>query len=143
RWLGPVAGIVAAAAFATTPIVAALAHAEISDTLLTLLLILAADAWQRALAGGRLGWLLLSGVWVGLAFQTKMVQAWGVLPALALVYLFAAPGAVRRRLGQVALAGIVTLAVSMSWIIMVLLTPVSARPYVDGSMDNSPLAMVF
>jgi len=143
RWLGPAAGLFAAAAFATTPIVAALAHAEISDTLLTLLLILAADACLRAVAGGRLGWLLLAGVWVGLAFQTKMVEAWGVLPALALVYLLAAPGRMRRRLGHVLLAGFVTFAVSMSWIVMVLLTPPSARPYVDGSLDNSPLAMVF
>jgi 4-amino-4-deoxy-L-arabinose transferase-like glycosyltransferase len=143
RWVGPAAGLFAAAAFATTPIVAALAHAEISDTLLTLLLILAADACLRAVAGARLGWLLLAGVWVGLAFQTKMVQAWGVLPALALVYLIAAPARMRRRLGHVALAGVVALAVSMSWIVMVLLTPASARPYVDGSLDNSPLAMVF
>jgi 4-amino-4-deoxy-L-arabinose transferase-like glycosyltransferase len=143
RWLGPAAGLFAAAAFATTPIVAALAHAQISDTLLTLLLILAADACQRAVAGGRLAWLLLAGVWVGLAFQTKMVQAWGVLPALALVYLIAAPGRLRRRLAHIILAGVVTLAVSMSWIVMVLLTPASARPYVDGSLDNSPLAMVF
>jgi 4-amino-4-deoxy-L-arabinose transferase-like glycosyltransferase len=143
RWLGWGAGLFAAAAFATTPIVAALAHAEISDTLLTLFLILAAAAWQRAIAEGRLGWLLLAGVWVGLAFQTKMVQAWAVLPALALVYLIAAPGRLRRRLGHVTLAGVVTVAVSMWWIVMVLLTPASARPYVDGSQDNSPLAMVF
>jgi 4-amino-4-deoxy-L-arabinose transferase-like glycosyltransferase len=143
RWLGWGAGLFAAAAFATTPIVAALAHAEISDTLLTLLLILAAAACQRATAGGRLGWLLLAGVWVGLAFQTKMVQAWGVLPALALVYLIAAPGRLRRRLGHVTLAGVVTVAVSIWWIVMVLLTPASARPYVDGSQDSSPLAMVF
>jgi len=51
--------------FATTPIVAALAHVKISDTLLTLLLILAADACLRAVAGGRLGWLLVAGVWMG------------------------------------------------------------------------------
>lgn len=143
RWLGPGAGLLAAATFATTPIVAALAHAGISDTLLTLLLVLAADAWQRAVAGGRLGWLLLAGVWVGLAFHTKMVQAWGVLPALAVGYLVAAPGPLRRRLGHIGLAGVATLAVSMSWIVMVLLTPASSRPYVDGSLNNSPLSMVF
>jgi 4-amino-4-deoxy-L-arabinose transferase-like glycosyltransferase len=143
RWLGPGAGLLAAAAFAGTPIVAALAHAEISDTLLTMLLILAADAWQRAVAGGRLRWLLLSGVWVGLAFQTKMVQAWGVLPALAIGYLLAAPGPVRRRLAHVGLAGVATAVVSLSWITMVQLTPASARPYVDGSLNNSPFAMVF
>jgi 4-amino-4-deoxy-L-arabinose transferase-like glycosyltransferase len=143
RWRGPVAGMFAAAAFATMPIVAALARAQISDTLLVMLLVLAADAWQRAVATARLAALLWCGAWVGLAFQTKMVQAWGVLPAFALVYLVAAPGALRRRLAQVGLAGLVTAAVSMWWIVLVLLTPASSRPYVDGSMDNSPLSMVF
>jgi len=143
RWMGPVAGIVAAAAFATTPIVAALAHAEISDTLLTLLLILAADAWLRAVRAGRLGWLLLSGVWVGLAFQTKMVQAWGVLPALAVGYLLAAPGPLRRRLGHVGLAGVVTVAVSLYWVVLASVVPASMRPYIDGSTNNSAWSMVF
>ena len=143
RWLGPGAGLLAAGAFATMPIVAALSHAQISDTLLTLLLVLAAHAWQRAVMTGRLPWLLLSGGWVGLAFQTKMVQAWGVLPALALGYLVAAPVTLRRRVGHVALAGLVTLAVSAWWIVLVLATPASSRPYVDGSVNNSPLSMVF
>src|SRR5881394_3505749 len=143
RWQGPAAGLLAAAVYAATPIVAALARAGISDTLLVMLLVLAADAWQRAVSGGRLRWLLLCGAFVGLAFQTKMVQAWGVLPAFAVAYLVAAPGTLRRRLGYVGLAGLVTLAVSMLWIGLVLLTPASARPYVDGSPDNSPLSMVF
>jgi 4-amino-4-deoxy-L-arabinose transferase-like glycosyltransferase len=143
RWQGPAAGLLAATAYAATPIVAALARAGISDTLLVMLLVLAADAWQRGVSEGRLRPLLLSGGWVGLAFQTKMVQAWGVLPAFAVAYLVAAPGTVRRRLGHLGLAGLVTVAVSMWWIALVLLTPASARPYVDGSSDNSPLTMVF
>lgn len=143
RWRGPVAGMFAAAAFATMPIVAALARAQISDTLLVMLLVLAADAWQRVVGTARLAALVWCGVWVGLAFQTKMVQAWGVLPAFALVYLVAAPGVLRRRLAHVGLAGLVTAAVSMWWIALVLLTPASSRPYVDGSTDNSPLSMVF
>ncbi|HKT00030.1 MAG TPA: glycosyltransferase family 39 protein [Rugosimonospora sp.] len=143
RWLGSTAGLVAAAVFAGTPIVAALAHAEISETAFTLLLILAADALSRALAGGRLRWLLLSGIWVGLAFQTKMVEAWAILPALGIVYLIAAPLPRWRRVRDVALAGLLALGVSMSWIVMVMLTPASARPYIDGTTDNSPLSMVF
>ncbi len=143
RWLGPVAGMFAATAYATMPVAAALAHNEISDTILVLLLMLAADAWQRAVATARLRTLLLCGVWVGLAFQTKMVQAWGVLPAFALGYLLAAPAGWRRRLAHVGLAGLVTVAVSMWWILLIYLTPASSRPYVDGTTDNSPVAMVF
>lgn len=42
RWLGATPGLLAAAGLAVTPIVAALAHSEISDTLLMLLLTAAA-----------------------------------------------------------------------------------------------------
>jgi 4-amino-4-deoxy-L-arabinose transferase-like glycosyltransferase len=143
RWAGPVAGLVAAAALATTPIVAALARSQIADSLLVLLLILAAYAWQRAVDGARLGWLLLCGGWVGLAFQSKMVQAWAVLPAFGLGYLLAAPVDLRRRVVHLAALGGSALAVSMSWVTLVLLTPPVARPYVDGSLDDSPLSMVF
>ncbi|GGM43791.1 hypothetical protein GCM10012275_13500 [Longimycelium tulufanense] len=146
RWWGPVAGILAAAALAVTPMVGALAKAEIADMLLMLLLLLAVAAWQRSVETGRLRWLLLSGVWVGFAFHVKMVQAWAVLPALGVGYLVAAgrnPAVLWRRAGQLLLAGVTTLAVSSLWIVLVLLTPASARPYVDGSMDNSPISMVF
>ncbi|HEV8559176.1 MAG TPA: glycosyltransferase family 39 protein [Actinophytocola sp.] len=143
RWMGPAAGLLAAAGYATMPIVAALARTQISDVVLVLLLVLAADAWQRAILTGRLAPLLWSGVWVGLAFQTKLAQAWAVLPAFALVYLFTAPAPLRRRAGQLTLAGAVSLAVSFLWIVPMLLIPATARPYIDGSVDNSPLSMVF
>lgn len=143
RWQGPVVGLAAAGVYAFTPIVAALARAEISDTVLVLLLVLAADAWQRAIATARLRSLVWCGVWVGLAFQTKMVQAWGVLPAFALLYLFSAPTDWRRRLGHLGVAGLVTAAVSLCWIAMVMLTPPPSRPYIDGSGENSALSMVF
>ena len=38
------------------------------------------------------GRLVLAAVWVGLAFQAKMIEAWLVLPAFGLAYLAAAPG---------------------------------------------------
>jgi hypothetical protein len=62
-----------------------------------------------AASSGRWRPLLLAGVWVGLAFQAKMLEAWLVLPALAVCYLLAAPGAwlqrVRRCGAMVLLAG--------------------------------------
>jgi 4-amino-4-deoxy-L-arabinose transferase-like glycosyltransferase len=143
RWHGPLAGLLAAVFLATTPIVAALAHSQISDGILIVLLVLAADAWQRAVATGRLRSLLLSGFWVGCAFQTKMVQAWGVLPALAIAYLIAAPIPLRKRLGHLGLAGLVTVAVSFWQVALYAVTPVSARPYADGSTNNSLLSMIF
>ena len=72
-----------------------------------------------------------------------MLQAWIVLPALGLGYLLAAPGGLIRRLGQLGVAGLVMLAVSLSWIALYTFTPAADRPYVDGSTNNSAVAMVF
>jgi 4-amino-4-deoxy-L-arabinose transferase-like glycosyltransferase len=143
RWAGSSAALIAALVLTLTPITAALYRAAQADALLVLCLVLAADAWQRALDSDRLRPLLLSGVWVGVAFNVKMAQAWAVLPAFAIPYAIAAAGPVLRRLRRLALAGVVTLAVSFVWIAIVQLTPAADRPYIDGSTNNSPIGMVF
>ncbi|MFE5588604.1 ArnT family glycosyltransferase, partial [Kitasatospora sp. NPDC056531] len=142
RWAGANAGLLAAAAFTLTPVAAGLFRTAVEDAAFTLLLLLAADAAQRAAHTARLRPLLLAGVWVGLAFQTKMLEAWAVLPALAAVYLLAAPTSLRRRVGHVALAGLVAVVVSASWMLVVTVTPAQDRPYVDGTTDNSAFSMV-
>jgi 4-amino-4-deoxy-L-arabinose transferase-like glycosyltransferase len=143
RWAGPVPGILAAAIFTLTPIVASMFGHSMEDGALTLCLVLAADAYQRAAGEARLRSLLMSGVWVGLGFQAKMVQAWMVLPALAIGYLVTAPAPLRRRLWQLSVAGVAMFAVSLSWIALYTFTPAADRPYVDGSTNNSMIAMVF
>ena len=141
---GAGAGLVAAAALATTPVTILLNRGNISDSLLILLLVLAADATTSAFMTGRLQPLVLAGVWVGLAFQAKMLQAWVVLPALFLAYILAAPVAsLERRVGQVALSLLAVVAVSLSWMCVVSLVPASDRPYVDGSCNNSVFSQVF
>ncbi len=153
RLAGPVAGILAAAVLATSPVTVALNRGNVADSLLILLLVLAADATSAAVAEtgsppagakGRLRTLLLAGVWVGLAFQVKMLAAWLVLPALAATYLLAAPAPrLRTRLGHVALAGAVTAVVSLSWMTVVSLVPAHERPYVDGTQNDSLFSQVF
>jgi 4-amino-4-deoxy-L-arabinose transferase-like glycosyltransferase len=143
RLAGPVAGIVAAAAVATSPVTVALNRGNVADSLLILLIVLAADATAAALTSGRLRTLLLAGVWVGLAFQAKMTVAWLVLPALAGAYLLAAPPRPRTRLGHIALAGAVTAVVSLSWMTVVSLVPAHERPYVDGTQNDSVFSQTF
>lgn len=142
RWAGVAAALTAAAIFTLTPVVAGVFRSPAEDGAFTLLLLLAADACQRAARTGRVRALMLSGVWVGLAFQTKMLEAWVVLPALALTYLIAAPAPLRRRLLHLGAAGAVTVAVSASWTLAVSAVPAHDRPYVDGTTDNSALSMV-
>jgi 4-amino-4-deoxy-L-arabinose transferase-like glycosyltransferase len=141
---GAAAGLVAALVLAISPVTVLLNRGNISDSLLILLLVLGADAATRALLGGGLRSLLLAGLWVGLAFQAKMLQAWLVLPALYLAYLIAAPtSAWLRRVGHIALSAVVVVVVSLSWMTAVTLVPAHDRPYVDGSCDDSLYSQVF
>jgi 4-amino-4-deoxy-L-arabinose transferase-like glycosyltransferase len=143
RLCGPLAGIVAATVIAASPVTVALNRGNVADSLLILLLVLAADATTKALTNGRLRPLLMAGVWVGLAFQTKMTVAWLVLPALAGAYLLAAPVALRSRLGHLGAAAAVTALVSVSWMAVVSVVPASHRPYVDGTQNNSVFSQTF
>ncbi len=141
---GAGAGIVAALVLAVSPIVVLLDRGNISDTVLILLLVLAADATMRAVQSGRLHSLVWAGVLVGFAFQAKMLQAWLVLPALFLAYLVAAPTvSLLRRIGHVALATLAVVVVSLSYMSAVSLVPQSSRPYVDGSCNDSLFSQVF
>ena len=143
RWAGAVPGLLAAGIFAFTPVAASMFGHSMEDGFLTMCLVLAADSWQRALLDARLRSLMWSGVWVGVGFQAKMLQAWVILPALALGYLLAAPVRLRERLWHLGAAGAVMLAVSLSWIALYTFTPAGSRPYIDGSTNNSAIAMVF
>ncbi len=141
---GAGAGIVAALVMAVSPIVILLDRGNIADTLLILLLVLAADATIRATQSGRLRPLVWAGVLVGFAFQAKMLQAWLVLPALFSAYLVAAPiTSLLRRIGHVALSTLAVVVVSLSWMSAVSLVPQSSRPYVDGSCNDSLFTQVF
>ncbi|MGD0394239.1 MAG: glycosyltransferase family 39 protein [Acidimicrobiales bacterium] len=143
RLCGPIAGLVAAFVLAVSPATVTLNRGNISDTLMVLLLLLAADATVAALTKGRQADMMLAGLWVGLAFQAKMVEAWLVLPALGLPLLVAASGSWRRRLVRIGAMVAVAAVVSFSWMTVVTLTPSSTRPYVDGSHSDSLFEQVF
>ncbi|MEV6949661.1 glycosyltransferase family 39 protein [Streptomyces sp. NPDC051172] len=142
RWAGESAGLLAAGAFTLTPVVAGMFRTEVEDPAFTLCVLLAANAALRAAREARLRPLLMAGLWVGLGFQAKMLEAWAVLPALGLLYLVSAPATLRRRLTHLATAGAVCIAVSASWMVLVALTPAQDRPFIDGTTDNSAFSQV-
>lgn len=142
RWAGAHAALIADAAFLVTPVAVGLFRTAVEDPAFTLCVLLAAEATQRAAVHGRLRPLVAAGVWVGVGFQAKMLEAWAVLPALALVYLVSAPVTLRKRLAHLALSAVVMTAVSASWMLAVTLVPAKDRPYVDGTTNNSAFSMV-
>lgn len=142
RWAGESAGLLAAGAFTLTPVVAGMFRTEVEDPAFTLCALLAANATLRAAREARLRPLLMAGLWVGLGFQAKMLEAWALLPALGLLYLVSAPVTLRRRLAHLATAGAVCVAASASWMVLVALTPAQDRPFIDGTTDNSAFSQV-
>jgi 4-amino-4-deoxy-L-arabinose transferase-like glycosyltransferase len=143
RWFPPAAALIAGATVALTPVAALMFRFDNPDALLVLLLTVATYAIVRAIEAGKTKWLVLAATLVGFAFLTKMLQAFLVVPAFALVYLVVAPVSLRKRVGQVAIAAGVLVAASGWWVAAVQLIPTADRPYIGGSQDNSLLSLIF
>jgi 4-amino-4-deoxy-L-arabinose transferase-like glycosyltransferase len=143
RLAGSAAGLLAAGILAISPATTALNRGNISDTLMILLALLAADSVVSAVITERPAPLLLAGVWAGLAFQAKMLEAWLVLPALAACYLIAAPGGWLLRARRCGAMVLLAVTVSLSWMSVVTVWPSGSRPYVDGSSHDSVFQQVF
>jgi 4-amino-4-deoxy-L-arabinose transferase-like glycosyltransferase len=142
RRFGIAAGLLAALFLALSPIDVAVDRSNNTESCLILVLLLAAWAMIRALETGEIAALLLAAALVGIGFNVKMLVAFGVLPAFALVYLIGAPSTMGRRVGRLLLAGLVLAPVALSWSLIYDLTPPENRPYVDSTDDNSMLELV-
>ncbi|KRD22816.1 glycosyltransferase family 39 protein [Streptomyces sp. Root264] len=137
RDFGPVAATLSALVLALTPITVAITRDTNPDPVLVFLMLLGAAALLKAVRTGRLLPLVWSGVAIGFAFNTKMMQAYVVLPAFFLVYLWAADASLGKRIRNLA-AGTAALIVSSAWwMVVVDLIPASSRPYIGGSTDNT------
>lgn len=142
RAFGHAAALTAAAVLALTPITVAINRDNNPDTLLVLFLVAAAWACQRAIDTGRLRPLLLAALLVGCGFNTKMLQAFLIVPALALAYLAAARPGLLRRAGHLLAAGAVLAASSLWWTLLVDAVPARSRPYIGGSTDGTAWDLV-
>lgn len=142
EWMGDVAAHLAALALAVTPVAVVMFRYNNPDALLTLLCLGAAWALWVALKDGRTRWLVLSMALIGLAFNTKMMQAFVVLPALVGVYLLFGPPKLGKRLWQLALAGVALLVSAGWWVAIVATVPAASRPYIGSTDDNSILSLV-
>ncbi len=141
RHFGVVAGLLAALALALSPISVVTNRNNTIDSTLVLTMLLGAWAVMRAAETGKWRWLLLTAALVGIGFNIKMLEAYLVVPAYALLYLLAAPRSLKMRIAQLLVAGVVMLAISLSWAVAVDLTPASQRPYVGSSQNNSEISL--
>src|SRR3984957_9866512 len=143
RTLGHRAAILAAVMLALTPIFVAMSRFNNPDALLVLLEVGGAWALVRTLQSGRMRHVLLCGVLVGLAFNVKMLQAYLIVPGLALALLIAGQGSVGRRILQLLAGGAAMFAVSFAWYATMMLIPAADRPWVGDTADNSWFSLIF
>jgi 4-amino-4-deoxy-L-arabinose transferase-like glycosyltransferase len=141
RHFGVVAGLLSALALAVSPISIVTNRNITIDSVLALTLLLGAWTVMRAAETGRLRWLLLTAVIIGIGFNIKMLEAYLVVPAYGLLYLLASPRSIWKRIAHLAIAGALLLVISLSWVVVVDLVPASQRPYVGSTQNNSELSL--
>lgn len=135
------AAIAAGAFTALTPAAALMFRFNNPDALLLLLLVGAGFATLEAIETGKGRWMVLAGALLGFGFLTKMLQAFLIIPAIAVVYLIAGKGSFGRRMAH-GIACFAAMVVSAGWYIAIVeLIPESWRPYIDGSTGNSLLEL--
>ncbi|MCW2670141.1 MAG: glycosyl transferase family protein [Frankiales bacterium] len=143
RVAGPAAGLIAGFVLATTPVAALMFRFNNPDALLVLCLTGAVYATVRSLETASVRWLSFAGALIGLGFLSKALQAFLIVPVLALVYLALAPTGLGRRIRHVLVAGAALVVAGGWWVALVQLWPAGSRPYIGGSQDNSFLSVVF
>ncbi|KPI00305.1 hypothetical protein OK074_5913 [Actinobacteria bacterium OK074] len=143
RRFSPAAGLIAGAVLALTPVAALMFRFNNPDAMLALLMTTACYLVIRAIEDGRTKWLLWAGAAIGFAFLAKTLQAFLVLPPLAIVYAVCAPVSVKKRFAQLGAATVAMVVAGGWWVAIVELWPASSRPYIGGSQNNSFLELTF
>jgi 4-amino-4-deoxy-L-arabinose transferase-like glycosyltransferase len=142
RIWGRGAGAAAGLVLALTPITVAISRHNNPDALLVLCCTAALWFLVRALQDGRTRWIVLSGVCVGLGFETKMGAALLIVPAIVAAWLWIAPRGRMAAARQLAAGGAAMVAVGGAWPLLMALTPASSRPWISGTSDNSILSLI-
>lgn len=142
KYLGALAGLVAALVLVITPIALATDRNNTIDGMLVFVLLLAAWAFVQATESGKARWLFLGALLVGLGFNIKMLQVFLPLPAFYALYFLGAQTGWQRKLLNLGLATLLLLIVSLSWAVAVDLVPPDQRPYIGSSENNTVTELI-
>ena len=133
------AALIGAAILALTPIFVAVSRNNTIDGVLILLMVLAAQQALEAAEKASMKHLIFAGVFIGLGFNVKMLQAYMIVPAIYLVYLIFAKQKFFKKVLVCTVSVIVMIAISLSWVAIVDMTPEESRPYIGSSDSNSAM----
>lgn len=139
---GNAVGLFSGILLATTPIITSVARSNQPLSFFLLDMSLAALLLVQAFCTEKRGWLIGAGVAIAIAFQSYMIVAWALWPAVALAWVFTKRNRMKKLL-DLAIAGFISAGLSVTWIFVVWLTPAKDRPYIGNTFHNNPWEMVF
>ncbi|MFD0767801.1 glycosyltransferase family 39 protein [Bacillus sp. CGMCC 1.60114] len=140
---GLAAARLGALAFACTPIAAAVSRTNNIDSMLVFTLLIATWLLFKSVKRSSIWSLFGAFAVIGLAFNMKMLQAYMVLPAFYVFYVWAAKVNWKKKIGLLSAATVIMLVISLSWAVIVDAIPKDKRPYVGSSQTNSVLELAF
>jgi 4-amino-4-deoxy-L-arabinose transferase-like glycosyltransferase len=143
RLHGETAGLFAAATLAVLPASVLVARNNTMDSVLVFLVMASIVLVVRAVDTSRGAWLIAAAFVGGIAFNVKGFEAMLALPGLLLFFVLASRLSLKSRLLHLGLAGLVFVAVGLSWTVAVGLTPASDRPLILNSDGNSIWSLTF
>lgn len=142
KYFGRPAGLLSSLIFALTPVVVVAARNNTMDMQLVFVLLVATWFLFKSIGSGKWRYLFIAALFIGLGFNIKMLQAYTILPAFAIVYLIFAKGKLLKRFIAGIISMLIVVVVSFAWVAAVDLYPSSSRPYVDSSTNNTVLELI-
>jgi 4-amino-4-deoxy-L-arabinose transferase-like glycosyltransferase len=142
RSFGTIAGLISALCLAVTPVFVAASRNNTIDNLLVVTLLFSCIAFSVAAEKGKVKYLYISLVLVGIGFNIKMLEAYMIGPALYITYLLSSASSFKKKIIDLVLGAVILFTVSLSWAVVVDLVPAQNRPYVGSSTNNSVMELI-
>lgn len=142
KYFGRSAGLISSLVFALTPAVVVASRNNTMDMQLVFVLLVATWFLFKSIEKGKWRYLFLAALFVGIGFNIKMMQAYMILPAVAIVYLIFAKEKFVKRIAAGLISVLIAAVVSFAWVAAVDLTPASQRPYVGSSTNNTEWELI-
>lgn len=165
RYFGFMAASISALILAITPIYVAVSRTNDFQTILILFMLLSIMPAIKAAKTGKLKYLIVSVIIIGIGFNVNRLESFLIVPAIYLTYILVEPEGEKRVIERyvcgvtfiteerekislkskvkcLVVATIVLLVVSLSWSFLVDLIPANNRPYIGDSTANSEIELV-
>jgi 4-amino-4-deoxy-L-arabinose transferase-like glycosyltransferase len=143
KYMGELAGLLAALVLVLTPAFVSTHRHNTFDGMLSLTVLLAAWAFINATESGQFRWLLLGGFLMGVGFNIKMAEVLLPLPAFYALYFFGSKVRWVQKAFNLFLATSLFGAIALSWAVVVDRTPSDQRPFIGSTATNTVLELMF